>query len=60
MQRIKDLLWTVCLKANNTAIVKSENMLIISPEYVQNVKNSGTFIIYLTYLTILQSLYLFR
>ena len=62
MQRLKDLLWTVCLKANNTAIVKSENMLIISPEYVQNVKNSGTFIIYLTYLyrsmnsTIMQNL----
>ena len=44
-------------KDNNKVFVKSENTLIVSLEYAQMWKNTGVniFIIYLTYLTILQS-----
>ena len=40
--------------ANITVFVKSGNMSIISIATVQIVKNSGVFMIYLMYLTILQ------
>ena len=51
----RPLVNSVHQKANSKMFVKSENMPIISFEYMQKEIKSGTFIICLTYLTILQS-----
>ena len=59
MQSLKNLAWIVSVKKNNDKVlVKSRNTSVTSLEYVQTLNNSSIVMIYLMYLTILQSFHL--